>query len=144
MRNFSFALLALVTLGAAGCGSSFPPGYGQPSYTDAGCRVGCDKCVGKTICISAPYDSTCLEMCTKSSDCATGEKCAILDVAASTIGGCVSPTRPMWCSPEACNIAPKCKDAMTALVPLPFKTQVCGWEIVPCVNGCDATTQQCK
>jgi Cys-rich repeat protein len=113
-------------------------------YTDAGCRIGCDKCGPNSFCVSAPYNVACVQKCTNDSQCSSGFLCALINGFPTAETGCVSPDRPVWCSMEPCNIQAKCRDANTLLRPLPFSDAVCGWEIVPCVSGCDATTAQCK
>ena len=139
--RFCFALVLVATL--AGCSGSNVPINGQVMYTDGGCRLGCDKCPVNTFCLSYPYQSVCLQHCTKTSDCATGEQCALINLPNSSYG-CVTSDRPVWCTKQACNIQAKCRDANTLLQPLDYSDLVCAWAVVPCPNGCDATAAQCK
>jgi hypothetical protein len=139
-----FCLALLVVVAFAGCPGAGQPINGQVMYTDAGCRVGCDKCPVNTFCVSAPYDNVCVQHCFTTSDCLPGQKCALLNLPGLYSTGCVTGARPSYCSPEPCNIQRKCKDSKTLLIPLDYSDLVCGWEVVPCPNGCDLTASQCK
>ncbi len=136
--------LLVVALGLAGCPGTPIPVNGQVEYTDAGCRVGCDKCPINSFCVSAPYQHVCVERCTSSADCPSGQQCALLDLPNEHSTGCVTADRPAWCQMQPCNVQRKCRDSFTLLQPLPYSDLVCGWEVIPCKSGCDLTTAQCK
>jgi len=139
------ALLALLAAAAmAACtGSSQPPT--GPAYDQFGCQLGCARCAPEAECISSPYLPACLPRCGEGYNCAPGEKCTVLvgrDDADSTV--CVAPTTLTVCHDPGCQIAPRCRDDMTQLKPLPQGFTACGWEVVHCDSGCDNTSGNCK
>jgi hypothetical protein len=140
-----FALLPLFAVLLLGCPGSNVPIYGDPMFTDGGCRVGCDKCPSDDFCVSVPYVPVCLKPCASSKDCQASEKCALLDAPGLYATGCVSPNRPKWCTVQPCNnLTRKCRDSVTLLEPLAASDGICGWAVVLCPNGCDLTAAQCK
>jgi hypothetical protein len=145
-RVVAFAAFGAL-LGALGCSGSSAPVSGNPTYDDAGCRIGCSKCPGNSWCVSTPYQPACLAPCSEPGVC-PGGICAILDSpdldSEPAQPLCLMARSLTQCRPVACAIVPRCRDAQTLMRPLAFKDQICGWELVRCETGCDSATAQCK
>ena len=115
-----------------------------PLYDEFGCKVGCDRCAPEARCISAPYVSACLARCTSVADCGGGEKCVLVVGNESGSPVCLAAAQLVVCHAPDCQILARCRDDATVLRPLPKAFSVCGWELVHCDSGCDATTGNCK
>lgn len=142
MRRHLVAVAVVASaLFAAGCGSQ-PPGS-TGGYDQFGCKISCDKCPPQTLCVGSPYNPVCLIQCNLTSDCNPGQKCVVVssDIAPSV---CIGSGALTVCHPTTCQVGNECRDAMTALVPLPSAFGACGWEVVHCDSGCDAATGSCK
>lgn len=135
--------LVLLVLVAAGCSGVSQPVTGSV-YDEFGCKVGCDRCAPEAQCISSPYVPACLPRCTGPLDCGGGEKCSILAGNETRSPVCLAAQALVVCHAPDCQLAPRCRDDMTQLKPLPKTFSGCGWELVPCDNGCDSATGSCK
>ncbi len=144
------AAIALATLAAfaaaaavAGCtGSSSPAPVGGTQFDQYGCQIGC-MCKSDGICVSTPYQPACLPACATVDDCAAGEMCVVLRELPDT-PVCLTPSRLMVCHATPCMLTPQCRDPQTLMKPLPATATACGWELVPCVSGCDSASGHCK
>jgi hypothetical protein len=145
-RVVAAVALAIALLAPACNGASTPPtGH---VLDDAGCQIGCDHCAPLAWCVSTPYQPACLETCDSPGACPGGGVCAILDAPdldeEPPQPVCVARTTLQQCRSLTCAITSRCRDAQTLLRPLAFKDQICGWELVRCDSGCDASIAQCK
>ena len=136
------ALVAALLL--TGCQSSDAPPPTGPGFDENGCQVGCARCPPEAACVSSPYVPACRQACTTIDDCATGERCAIASGDANGAAVCLAPHSLTVCHDEPCALVPRCRDAKTALVPLPATFGVCGWALVSCDSGCDPMVGNCK
>jgi hypothetical protein len=135
--------LAVAVAAVAGCTGVSQPVTG-PVYDEFGCKVGCDRCPPEAQCISSPYVPACLARCTGPADCGSGEKCTVVAGNETRSAVCLAPLQLVVCHAPDCQLSPSCRDDMTQLKPLPKTFSACGWEIVPCDNGCDSATGSCK
>jgi hypothetical protein len=144
------SLLPLIVL-LAGCpsGSSYT-GNGAAAVDDAGCFYGCDQpCRGVSVCVSYPFVSSCQPPCVSGDDCAAGSECLALttDGFSPTVGGvCANPAQLHICGADRpCPpLSPQCKNATVLMKPLSYPSNVCGYALVSCPNGCDAARAQCR
>jgi hypothetical protein len=136
--------LGLFTLVVAGCSGSNGTDFG-PSVDEFGCAYDCGGhvCPDESICISAPYEPTCVQSCLSGDDCQTG-KCIVIFGNEGRGGVCSPGTLQVCHQPDCSMIQPMCRDAMTQLKPLAKTSSVCGWELVRCDNGCDSATGSCN
>lgn len=137
-------LVLLLALGAAGCAVSDGVSPQGPGFDEFGCQVGCARCPPEAACVSSPYEAVCRQACLDTAACPTGQTCAIVDGAANGSPVCLAPRSLTVCHDAPCSLAPRCKDAKTALVPLPAGFGICGWEMVACDSGCDPMVGNCK
>ena len=138
MRRAVAILLLLV-----GCasGSRSPPLSG-PAFDQYGCQIGC-SCKGDAVCVSTPYQVACLASCATVDDCAEGMACVALRELPE-VPVCLTPSRLTVCHATPCALSRQCRDAQTAMKPLPESATACGWELVRCVSGCDSASGDCK
>ncbi len=136
------ALVVAALLVATGCPHAGSDVTGA-GYDDAGCKLTCDHCPPLALCVGLPYVPACLVQCQSSADCDLGLKCAVIG-ADSGPGVCVGPASLTACHPTDCQIVAECRNAKTALIPLPKGFSACGWEIMNCDSGCDPATGSCK
>ncbi|HEY2745703.1 MAG TPA: hypothetical protein VGL86_13805 [Polyangia bacterium] len=135
-------LIVAVALVIGSC-SSGPPRPGGSGYDDMGCKLSCDKCPPKALCVGAPYVPQCLQACVTDADCDAGTCAVILDPAGVRV--CVAANMLMACEPVTCtNDVAQCLDANTALTPLPENFHTCGWQPMRCDSGCDSATGKCN
>lgn len=157
---WSFALGLVIVAACAGCGGE-PVGGGAHTVDmapapdlDPACPMQCGSCAAGDFCFqgsfAAQLPSFCAHGCADDRDCANGEKCATL-FAALQPSVCVSPTAPIGCGVRApgwhCDLlGPTCKDDHTLSRPFSQPANgICGWELVHCDAGCDATVAaHCK
>jgi hypothetical protein len=137
------ALVALA-LALAGCPDKQPlTGYWS---ADGSCQVYCGRCPGSSLCLAAPFMATCLPGCDTAADCYAGQKCVIFTTTKYDAPAiCWTPGSLQMCGdPIACpKLQPQCLDAHTLMQPLDYPTNYCGYELIACNNGCDATTARC-
>ncbi len=136
----AFLVAAAVIVGSCTSGPPRVQGYG---YDDMGCKLTCDKCPPKALCVGAPYVPQCLQACLSDADCDAGTCAVILDPAGVRV--CIGANMLMACEPVTCtNEVAQCLDANTALAPLPDFFHTCGWEPTHCDSGCDSATGKCN
>jgi hypothetical protein len=108
----------------------------------------CKACAVGTICADSSgvfnrHVPTCLKTCNTTSDCLSGELCAVLYAESiAPQGVCVSPTNPPPCgtieSTYHCDFPPaSCLDANTLSKPFSQASNgICGHEKIHCASGC--------
>jgi hypothetical protein len=132
----------LVALLAVGCGQAYQTVTGD-GYDQYGCKESCDRCPPLALCVGSPYVPVCLVACGVTSDCDSGT-CAVIG-SPSGPSVCLVAALTLCDPPVACTFtAPQCRDARTALRPLPATFKECALEPVHCDSGCDSATGSCK
>ena len=138
MRRFLVAAALLI----AGC-SNGPHHPLSENYDDMGCKLSCDNCAPKALCVGAPYVPQCLQACLTDADCDLGT-CAVI-LAPGGVRVCITANLLKACEPVTCNDeTAQCLNATTALVPLPDSFNTCGWQPMHCDSGCDSATGKCN
>lgn len=138
-----------VLVALTGCPNRNTPVEGTTSVDDAGCFYYCaDPCRGVGVCVAWPFFPACVAPCDSDNDCSSGLQCVVLTtpgIVASNNGVCVAPSLPKICGADRpCpSLTPMCKDGQTLMQPLTRPLNLCGYELVPCANGCDGARAKC-
>lgn len=141
--------MALVAVLLLSCSGSSAPVSGLPLVDENGCYYSCNMpCRGDGVCVPWPFVPSCLAPCNSDDDCANA-LCMMLTtdgLPPSTGGVCVGSGMLKICGPDrACTmLTPMCRNSTTLMKPLTMQKNLCGYELVNCPGGCDATTNKCN